>query len=56
MIESREIFLGERLSELGLTISVAESFTGGMIAHVITNAPGSSIYFQGGVIAYANEV
>ena len=56
MIESREIFLGERLTDLGLTISVAESFTGGMIAHVITNAPGSSIYFQGGVIAYANEV
>jgi len=56
MNESREIYLGERLSELGLTISVAESFTGGMIAHVITNAPGSSIYFQGGVIAYANEV
>jgi nicotinamide-nucleotide amidase len=27
-----------------------------MIAHVITNAPGSSRYFQGGVIAYANEV
>ena len=56
MIESREIYLGYQLSELGLTISVAESFTGGMIAHVITNAPGSSIYFQGGVIAYANEV
>lgn len=56
MHESREIYLGERLSELGLTLSVAESFTGGMIAHVITNAPGSSRYFQGGVIAYANEV
>lgn len=53
---SREIFLGQQLSERGLAISVAESFTGGMIAHVITNAPGSSRYFQGGVIAYANEV
>jgi PncC family amidohydrolase len=44
------------LSVSGLTISVAESFTGGLIGHTITNAPGSSRYFQGGVIAYANEV
>lgn len=56
MHERREVYLGEQMSELGLTLSVAESFTGGMIAHVITNAPGSSRYFQGGVIAYANEV
>lgn len=56
MRDSREVYLGEQMSELGLTLSVAESFTGGMIAHVITNAPGSSRYFQGGVIAYANEV
>ena len=56
MADGREIYLGEQLRTRGLTISVAESFTGGMIAHVITNAPGSSRYFQGGVIAYANEV
>lgn len=56
MIETKEIQLGQLLSERGLTISVAESFTGGMIGHVITNAPGSSRYFEGGVIAYANEV
>jgi PncC family amidohydrolase len=56
MVDFREIELGELLSKRGLTISVAESFTGGMIGHVITNAPGSSRYFQGGVIAYANEV
>jgi PncC family amidohydrolase len=56
MHERREVYLGEQLSALGLTLSVAESFTGGMIAHVITNAPGSSRYFQGGVIAYANEI
>lgn len=51
-----EIELGKMLSVSGLTISVAESFTGGLIGHTITNAPGSSRYFQGGVIAYANEV
>ncbi len=56
MIETKEIQLGQLLSDSGLTISVAESFTGGMIGHVITNAPGSSRYFEGGVIAYANEV
>jgi len=56
MIDTNEIQLGRLLSESGLTISVAESFTGGMIGHVITNAPGSSRYFQGGVIAYADEV
>jgi PncC family amidohydrolase len=54
MLGSIEIELGELLSRRGLTISVAESFTGGMIGHTITNAPGSSRYFQGGVIA--NEV
>lgn len=56
MIDTKEIQLGRLLSKSGFTISVAESFTGGMIGHVITNAPGSSRYFQGGVIAYANEV
>lgn len=56
MVDFREIELGELLSRSHLSISVAESFTGGMIAHVITNAPGSSRYFQGGVVAYANEV
>jgi len=37
------------------TISVAESCTGGLIASIITNAPGSSVYFGGGVIAYSNH-
>jgi len=56
MFISKEIQLGNLLRKRGLTIAVAESFTGGLIGHVITNAPGSSVYFQGGVIAYANEV
>jgi PncC family amidohydrolase len=38
-----------------LTIAVAESATGGLISHRITNVPGSSDYFKGSVVSYANE-
>jgi PncC family amidohydrolase len=47
---------GESLKERGLTLSLAESCTGGLIAHRITNISGSSDYFLGGVVAYSNEV
>lgn len=50
-----EKFLGERLFEKGLTIGTAESCTGGNIAHLITSIPGSSHYFKGSVVSYANE-
>lgn len=46
---------GELLKQMGLTLSLAESCTGGLIAHRITNIPGSSNYFLGGVVAYSNE-
>jgi len=52
----REIYLGQMLSVSGLWLAVAESFTGGLIGHLITNVPGSSSYFRGGIVAYANEV
>ena len=48
--------LAEALQGTGLTVSVAESMTGGMIGALITDQPGSSAYFVGGVIAYSNEV
>jgi nicotinamide-nucleotide amidase len=46
---------GELLKKTGLTLSLAESCTGGLIAHRITNISGSSNYFLGGVVAYSNE-
>src|SRR5712691_3099987 len=47
--------LGATLAREGLTVSVAESATGGMLGALITDRPGSSAYFLGGVIAYADE-
>lgn len=38
------------------TVSTAESCTGGYIAHLITSVPGSSAYFKGSIVSYANEV
>ncbi len=48
--------VGERLRELRLTLSTAESCTGGNIAHVITEIAGSSDYFMGSVVSYSNDV
>lgn len=48
--------LGSILARERLTLSVAESCTGGLLGALITDRPGSSAYFLGGVIAYADEV
>src|SRR5262245_23862815 len=48
--------VAQALAGTGLTVAVAESMTGGMIGSLITEQPGSSGYFAGGVIAYSNKV
>jgi CDP-diacylglycerol--glycerol-3-phosphate 3-phosphatidyltransferase len=48
--------IGERLGSGKLTVAVAESCTGGLLAAAITDQPGSSAYFRGGVVAYTNQV
>jgi nicotinamide-nucleotide amidase len=53
---SLEQALGDTLKERSLTVSTAESCTGGKIAHLLTSVPGSSGYFSGSVVAYQNEV
>lgn len=50
-----EKILGEILSDKKLTISVAESCTGGELAHLITSVSGSSNYFLGSVVTYATQ-
>ena len=47
--------VGELLSKRGKRLAAAESCTGGLIGHLITNVAGSSAYYLGGVTAYANE-
>jgi nicotinamide-nucleotide amidase len=54
-VESMEEVVGEKLRNKGLTISVAESCTGGLIGNLLTNTPGSSNYFMGGLMVYSNQ-
>lgn len=52
--EALEELVGRSLRERGLTLAVAESCTGGLIGHRLTNVAGSSDYFLGGVVSYSN--
>lgn len=54
--DSLEKQVGEVLRKRNMTLATAESCTGGEIAHLITSVAGSSAYFKGSVISYANEV
>ena len=47
--------IGNLLREKGWTLSIAESCTGGLICDRITDVPGSSDYFMGGMVNYSNE-
>jgi nicotinamide-nucleotide amidase len=53
--ETLETAIGKLLKENGKTVALAESCTGGYISHLITTIPGSSDYFQGGIIPYHNR-
>jgi PncC family amidohydrolase len=53
--EKPEVIIGELLRSRGWRLAVAESCTGGLIGHRITDIPGSSTYYMGSVIAYAYD-
>ena len=52
-IQSR---LGKMFKQKKLTLSAVESCTGGLISKMITEVPGSSLYYKGGLTAYSNEI
>jgi PncC family amidohydrolase len=55
MPEKPEILIGNILRQRGLKLATAESCSGGRLADHLTDVPGSSEYFTGGVVAYAYE-
>jgi nicotinamide-nucleotide amidase len=55
-VPSLEFVVEQLLKEKGLTLGVAESCTGGLMAKRLTDVPGASQVFQGGIVSYTNEV
>ena len=58
LADARELAAGvqSRCVSAGLSLATAESCTGGLIGHVITEHPGSSAYYVGGVVSYSDAV
>lgn len=54
--EPLEKVIGHLLRERKLTLSIAESCTGGYLSHLVTSVPGSSEYFQGSMVPYAYDI
>lgn len=55
MNQPLEETIGSLLRESNLTLATAESCTGGLLGHLITNVPGSSDYYMGGMVTYSND-
>src|SRR4030067_1533950 len=55
MTEPLEVQVGKAFQRRGLTLALAESCTGGLIGHRLTNVPGSSGFFLGSIVAYSYE-
>ena len=54
-MEKLEVIVGRLLAERKLKLATAESCTGGLVGHRMTNVPGSSDYYEGGIVAYSYE-
>src|SRR5512136_3481226 len=55
IMEKIQVIIGQMLVERKLKLATAESCTGGLVGHRLTNVPGSSEYFEGGIVAYSYE-
>lgn len=54
--DEMQVVIGKLLKQKGKTLGTAESCTGGYIAHMLTSVPGSSAYYKGSIVSYANEL